>query len=98
MSKAPPTTNKAAVHGVVGPPVWGSVAGCASGVAVAWATGAVAMGLLAWVVDRPGQEIMYRVVPVIGGIVPGALLATGLVRLIPPDRKEWSVAALSPHA
>jgi len=56
--------------------------------AVAWATGAVAMGLLAWAIDRPGQEIMFRVVPVIGGIVPGVILATELVRLMPPDRSE----------
>jgi predicted Ser/Thr protein kinase len=56
--------------------------------AVAWGTGAIAMGLVAWAVDRPGQEVMHRLVPVIGGIVPGALLAIGLVRMIPPGRRE----------
>jgi predicted Ser/Thr protein kinase len=61
--------------------------------AVAWAAGAVAMGLLAWAIDRPGQEVMYRVAPVIGGIVPGALLASGLVRLMSPDRSEPTLPA-----
>jgi hypothetical protein len=56
--------------------------------AVAWGTGAIAMGLLGWAIDRPGQEVMHRVVPIIGGIVPGALLATGLIRLMPPGRSE----------
>jgi predicted Ser/Thr protein kinase len=61
--------------------------------AVALAAGAVAMGLLAWAIDRPGQEVMYRVAPVIGGIVPGALLASGLVRLMPPGRDEPTLPA-----
>jgi hypothetical protein len=60
---------------------------------VAWGTGAIVMGLLAWAIDRPGQEVMHRVVPVIGGIVPGALLATGLVRLMPPGRREPTLPA-----
>jgi hypothetical protein len=56
--------------------------------AVAWAGGAIVMGLLAWAVDRPGEEIMYRIVPIVGGIVPGAIMATGLVRLMPPGGNE----------
>ncbi len=59
--------------------------------AVAWGIGAIAMGLLAWAVDRPGQEVMHRLVPVIGGVVPGALLATGLVRLIPAGLRDRTV-------
>jgi hypothetical protein len=60
---------------------------------VAWGTGAIVMGLLAWAIDRPGQEVMHRVAPVIGGIVPGAILATGLVRLMPSDRDELALPA-----
>jgi hypothetical protein len=56
--------------------------------AVAWGIGAIAMGFLGWIIDRPGQEVMHRVVPFVGGIVPGAILATGLIRLMPPGRSE----------
>jgi hypothetical protein len=57
--------------------------------ALGWALAAVLLGFLGWALGPAGEEIMFWLVPAIGGIVPGAVTAAGLVRLL-SERRDTS--------
>jgi hypothetical protein len=55
---------------------------------LAWASGAAVIGLLGWALGNLGDEEMFWLASMLGGIVPGVMIATGLVRLLSQDRKD----------
>jgi predicted Ser/Thr protein kinase len=58
---------------------------------LAWALGGAAMAALGWAVGEPEGETLRWLNAIVGGIIPGAVTATGLVRL----RRTASEAVLS---
>jgi predicted Ser/Thr protein kinase len=48
---------------------------------LAWALGGAALSALGWAVGEPEGETLRWLNTILGGIIPGAIMATGLVRL-----------------
>ena len=55
---------------------------------LAWAIGGMVMSALGWALGEPGGETLMWLNSIIGGIVPGAITATGLVGLLRPRGVE----------
>jgi hypothetical protein len=58
---------------------------------VAWAIGAVVIGGIGWALGEPDEETMRWLMSILGGIVPGAITAAGMVRLLPRKGRELAL-------